>query len=226
MFRLAIRLLLFLLCLAGVAARAEVIGLGYPGANTAELDARFDSVLKLHPDWVVIFAGANDALNPQKFLAPDTSRKNLQDMLTRSHNAGVHVLVVSVHTPDLARLLQRHRPDEYGSAPPERRVAAFNRMLERLAQQNNIGLVDFNRTMHANGGPSTALSTDGLHLTRAGYALLASAVRAKLPANLPASAKVVCFGDSLTYGIGVRAPGSATESDDTYPAQLRALLRR
>jgi lysophospholipase L1-like esterase len=218
--------IVFALLLIGVAANAQVINLGFPGANTAELEAGFSSVLALHPRIIVIMAGANDALNPAKLLPPDVSRKYLQAMATRTHAAGAQVMLVTLHDPDLTRLLSRHAPTEYGDRPPEQRVFELNRVLREVARQNGILLVDFHAVLHANGGATIALSTDGLHLTRKGYALLASAVRAQLPQHVLASDTIVCFGDSLTYGIGVRAPGGAPETDGTYPAQLHALLMR
>jgi lysophospholipase L1-like esterase len=217
--------LVAVLLLIGVAANAQVINLGIPGANTAELDARFDSALLLHPKIVVLMAGANDALNPAKLLPPQDSREHVQAMATRARAAGVPLVLVTVHDPDYARLLARHALAEYGDTPPQQRISELNRVLRQVARKNGIPLVDFHAVVAANGGPTPRLSTDGLHLTRSGYALLASAVCAHLPRHLPDSATIVCFGDSLTYGTGVRAAGDAPETNDTYPAQLRVLLR-
>ena len=221
-------LLLFILVfpLMGSCAGGEVISLGFPGENTTELDARFDRVLALHPTWIVIMAGGNDALNPAKFVAPEISRKNLLDMISRSRAAGAHVVLVTVHQPDLVRLLKRHAIADYGKTPPAERLAALDDVVSALAAGEGVSLADFRSTLLANGGPNLRLSTDGVHLTRAGYGLLASTVRAKLPRHILSSDTIVCFGDSLTYGIGVRAPGDSPETSDTYPAQLRALLAR
>jgi acyl-CoA thioesterase I len=214
------------LLLIGVAANAEVINRGFPGANTVELEARFNSVLMLHPKIVVLMGGANDALNPAKLLPAEVSRERIQAMVTRARASGVLLVLVTVHAPDLGRLLARHAPAEYGDLPPQKRISALNQALREVASKNGIPLVDFQAVMEANGGSTPRLSTDGLHLTRSGYALLASAVCARLPPHITASDTIVCFGDSLTYGIGVRAPGDAPEATDTYPAQLRALVGR
>ncbi len=76
------------------------------------------------------------------------------------------------------------------------------------------------------GEQNVELSTDGVHLTAKGYGILASAVRAQLPKHLRADATILCFGDSLTYGIGVRPPNSLLETGNSYPEQLRALLNK
>jgi acyl-CoA thioesterase-1 len=201
-----------------------VINLDFPGANTAELAARFDSALKMHPKIVVVMAGANDALNPAKLLPPEASRKNLEFMVTRANDTGVQIVLVNLHDPDFARLLARHKLTEYGDTPPEQRVSDINRVLREVALVSGIALGDFHAVLEGKGGATVALSTDGLHLMRDGYALLASAVHTQLPEHDPDSDTIVCFGDSLTYGIGVRAE-NAPETDDTYPAKLRALLR-
>jgi acyl-CoA thioesterase I len=226
MIRRGTGLVVAVLLLIGVAANAQVLNLGFPGANTAELDARFDSALLLHPKIVVLMAGANDALNPARLLPPEVSREHVQAMAKRARAAGVQLVLVTVHDPDFGRLLARHALAEYGDTPPQRRISELNQVLREVARKNGIPLVDFRAVMEANGGPTPRLGTDGLHLTRSGYALLASAVCAHLPSHLPPSATIVCFGDSLTYGTGVRDPGNAPETDDTYPAQLRVLLRR
>jgi acyl-CoA thioesterase I len=215
-----------ILIAAGSAVNGQVINDGFPGENTAELDARFATVLGMHPNIVVLMAGTNDALNTAKLLGLDVSRANVQDMITRAHDAGVKLVLVTVHAPDVERLFTRHKAADYGNNPPLQRVAALNDMLRAVAHQNAIPLVDFATVLAANGGATPGLSTDGVHLTRSGNGLLASAVYAELPKPLSPSTRIVCFGDSLTYGTGVRAPGNAPETDDTYPAQLRVLLQR
>lgn len=69
------------------------------------------------------------------------------------------------------------------------------------------------------------MSTDGVHLTAKGYALLAATVRKALPEHIDSGSAILCIGDSLTYGIGVRPAGGGPEGTVTYPAQLQFLLR-
>jgi acyl-CoA thioesterase-1 len=85
-------------------------------------------------------------------------------------------------------------------------------------------LVPFNAILRNAGGANNDLSTDGVHLTAKGYALLAQAIRKQLPKQLPANTTILCFGDSITYGIGVRPANNAPETPETYPSQLRTLL--
>lgn len=219
----------FLLCLTlamPLSAQLRVINDGFPGENTDELDARLDGALsEFKPEYVVVFTGSNDALNDKKFLPASESGIHLQHMAERIKAQGAQVVMVTVHAPDVARLMQRHRPEVYGDAPPLKRLALVNAQIQRVAKLEHAPLVPFAAVLRDAGGANMELSTDGVHLTARGYGLLAGAVRAKLPAHLPANATILCFGDSLTYGIGVRPPNSVAETPETYPAQLRAMLR-
>lgn len=219
-------LLLALLSAFSANAQTRVINSGFPGSNTAELDARLARALQeFKPTYVVLFAGANDALNEKKFLTPRQTGIHLVAMVRRIENAGAKVVMVTVHDPDVIRLMERHNPQTYAGISPLKRLERVNVRVRETAQCNRTLLVPFHEVLQKAGGANTKLSTDGVHLTAKGYGVLATAVRAKLPKHLAANATVLCFGDSLTYGIGVRPPNNAPEPATTYPAQLRALLR-
>lgn len=207
-------------------AQPRVINEGFPGSNTAELDARLDRALQeFKPTYVVLFVGANDALNEKKFLTPRQTGIHLVAMVQRIEDTGANVVMVTVHDPDVVRLMKRHNPEAYGGTPPLKRLAMVNDRVRDTARRHHAALVPFHKVLRKAGGANTELSTDGVHLTAKGYGMLAAAVRAKLPKHLAANAIVLCFGDSLTYGIGVRPPNNAPEPATTYPAQLRVLLR-
>jgi lysophospholipase L1-like esterase len=211
---------------AAHATAPKVINLGYPGFNTAELDARLDDALQMtKPKYVILMAGANDALNDKKFLSAEQTRLHLQAMVRRAQASGATVILVTTHDPDLKRLLQRHRPEDYGASSPLERLAVVNAIVVAVAAQQNVTVVDFHKTLAQAGGATADLSTDGVHLTAKGYGMLARAVRAKLPEEIPARDTILCFGDSLTYGVGVRAINSE-ETPLTYPLQLRQLLQK
>lgn len=204
----------------------KVINIGYPGFNTAELDAKLDEALQIaKPKYVILMAGANDALNPRKFLLPEQTRLHLEAMTRRAQASGATVILVTTHDPDLERLLQRHHLEDYGSSSPLERLAIVNAAVVAVAAQQRVTVVDFHTTLAQAGGATKDLSTDGVHLTAKGYGMLAQAVRARLPEKILAQDTVLCFGDSLTYGQGVRAPNSE-ETPLTYPSQLRQLLQK
>ncbi|HEY8996470.1 MAG TPA: GDSL-type esterase/lipase family protein [Edaphobacter sp.] len=216
--------MLFAFTAPGIAA-VRVFNEGVPGESSAEVDSRLDTALKRYaPQYVVIFVGMNDAVNDKKFLPPGTTAEHVAAMIHRSQVAGAEVVLVSVHEPDVARLLQRHKVAVYGDTSPAERIRRLNWTLEQTARQNHASLADFHSTLIKVGGPTQEWSTDGVHLTARGYALLAKTVLSSLPRHMADNASVLCIGDSLTYGIGVRPAGGMTESDQTYPAVLQRFL--
>ena len=172
---------------------------------------------------MVLFVGMNDAVNEKRFLSPNETGQNVTRMLQAALSAHAIPLLVTVHDPDVARLMQRHSPQTYGDRPPDARIADLNRALLRAVARTHTQVVDFHEVLKHAGGANLALSTDGVHLTRAGYRLLAQAVAVKLPSSAR-TGKILCVGDSLTYGTGVRAAGAPDADSDSYPQQLKALL--
>jgi lysophospholipase L1-like esterase len=65
---------------------------------------------------------------------------------------------------------------------------------------------------------------DGLHPTRDGYRLIAQEVYRYLKQHqlLKKNRRIICFGDSITYGAFM--DGKGTAEGDTYPAFLKNLL--
>lgn len=87
-------------------AQVKVVNEGVPGENSVEVDARLDRVLaQVKPQYVVIFVGMNDAVNDHKFLQPHETELHVSVMVKRSRAAGAQVILVSVHEPDVVRLL-------------------------------------------------------------------------------------------------------------------------
>jgi acyl-CoA thioesterase-1 len=206
-------------------AAMKVINRGIPGQTTAEIDARTEAELnRYNPDVVVLFAGMNDAVNDRKFLSPASSRAHLESVVRKCRQRGSRVVLITVHQPDITRLMQRHKPETYGDRPPQQRIRELNAEILSVVAQNNLPVVDFASLLKEHGGPTTEWSTDGVHLTAKGYALLAQAVFKQLQ-RLGDTQIVLCLGDSLTFGIGVRKPESS-ETSETYPGTLSSLAAK
>jgi lysophospholipase L1-like esterase len=221
--RLLPLLLLFVSSTATVRA-ADVCNAGFPGENSKQVLQRLPQALALcnSPAEVVIFVGMNDAVNEKQFLRPDQTEDAITHMLRLTHAAHAKALVVTVHYPDEVRLMQRHAPESFGGMTPAQRIDATNRALRKAAKLGGARVVDFQAALARAGGASASLSTDGVHLTRTGYGLLAKTVATALPRKVYRS--VLCVGDSLTFGVGVRAVTEPDAGSDSYPQQLRALL--
>ena len=213
-------------------SQARVINAGVPGENSTELRAAFAASLsQWHPGFITMYIGMNDAVNEKKFVPVKVFRANLKAMLDDSRKAHAVPLLVTIHHVDEGRVLKRHLASSYGDRSPNHRIDALNTVITALAREQGVALADFNGVLEKAGGANERLSPDGVHLNAPAYGLLATAVRTALPRQLQGGTTVLCLGDSLTFGIGVRpADGGEADVDGvrylTYPAQLEKLLRR
>ena len=210
---------------ATIVCAATVCNAGFPGENSAQILQRLPQALAdcANPAEVVVFVGMNDAVNEKRFLREDQTEEAVAQMLRLIAAAHAKALIVTVHYPDDTRLMQRHSLESFGGFTSAQRIDETNLALRKAARSGGAGIVDFHSALARAGGASARLSTDGVHLTRAGYGILANLVAEALSGNV-ADGKVLCLGDSLTYGIGVRAAGSRDTGSDSYPQQLARKL--
>jgi len=140
--------------------RARVQISGVCGELTAEMVERFErDVVRHRPAWVVILGGTNDLgwnLQPAEIL------RNLTAMYERAAVAGIRVAAVTV--PSI-RGFDDHIPRRH----------ELNALIADSCARGNLPCVDF---FTATAEPGThrlaaPYSNDGLHLTTAGYDLLA-----------------------------------------------------
>lgn len=201
-------------------AGPQIVNAGIPGQNSSDGRARFGrDVLAVHPSVLLLYFGGNDALNPGAFVALDTYEANMAWMVDQALAHGIVPVVATVLHVDTDRLLAQHQTTAPGEAPNDL-IDRYNRVLLSVARERQVAVADFAQALDAAGGPTLAMSTDGLHLTAAGNGLLARAFFQVMPLEIHRG--VVCLGDSLTYGVPLRTP--TQESKETYPAQLERLL--
>jgi lysophospholipase L1-like esterase len=207
------------------AKATDVCNVAFPGENTQQLLSRLpDALSACHgAATAVLFVGMNDAVNDKRLLRPDQTYANVSAMLKELTTRHVAVIVLTLHTPDINRLLQRHSASDYGKTSPNQRIDDTNQEIRNAATEAGARIADFHAVIERAGGATQEISTDGVHFNRVGYRLLAETVMASLPPSARTQ-KILCFGDSLTYGIGVRAAGSAKDNPDTYPQQLKRIL--
>ena len=212
----------------------SVINAGVGGNNTRALLARVDAdVLAHQPSLVIVMVGTNDSLNSGALVPLDEYRANLEALVERITQAGSRVLLATVAPFHLPSLLTRHRVESYGDLPPAQRHARVNDLIRDCARRRALPLAEVNTVFSVLGNigeEETCLLrnrancgvADGVHPTAQGYAIIAAVLyQAILDHQLPA-ARVVCFGDSITYGAAIRGEGTATGL--TYPARLAELL--
>ena len=113
-------------------------------------------------------------------------------------------------------------------------VLTFAQTVHDVAKAHQIPVADFhalltNRELVSEAessvlrNPANSRSNDGVHPTAAGYELLAELVTEAIRENDLDASKVICFGDSITFGAGMK--GAGTSEGETYPAKLRSHLQ-
>lgn len=136
----------------------HVVNAGLSGETTAGGLRRLDWILRQRVDILVIKLGGNDGL---RGLDPETSRSNLEAMITRVRDRHPNARIV------LAGL---QMPANMG-ATYARRFAA---MYPELARQKQITLIPF--LLEGVGGVPELNQPDGIHPTAEGHRIIAETV--------------------------------------------------
>lgn len=226
---------------ASHAGAQTVVNSGVPGRNSSEGLRDLPKVLESPADHLVILFGMNDALNSAKLVEPKKFRQNLQKMIDLSRKQGAKtVTLVTLHPVNESYLQERH-PKHPAFGRLQEHVQEYNQAIQEVAQESDCLLVDWRTELLRKSpgetvedavadrqesllrGTENSDDRDGLHLTAKGYQLLAAAVEKRLREHLAPDDKIVCFGDSLTFGSHMH--GEGTTHGDTYPAALQRLLK-
>ena len=224
--------LLFALILPASAGQTEVINAGVNGNNSRQLLARLDSAVIAHqPDVVVIGGGTNDAINSRNAIELDEYLTNVQTMVEQCREAGLDVVLITAIPCVDSYVLQRHPASFFKGRAPSVKVQAYVESLLNLGKKLNVPVINLYELYRENGeigeGESSWIQNeansgrrDGVHPTAVGYKAIAEAVYQSLAIRSVAPARIICLGDSITFGAGARTK----ETDDSYPARLSALL--
>lgn len=216
-----------LLC-SGNCFAAEVINAGRGGHRSSQLLKRLErDVLSKHPTTVVLMVGTNDRLNSGGFIDIHAYRKNVASLIEQIQAGGARVVLMTPPTCIPELLFTRHEAQKYADQSPVERMREVRTVLLKLAREKQVPVIDFHDYLIEQKiaddsktsvirNPANSGVKDGVHLTPAGYQLLAKLVAEKLEAEKMDVSKVICFGDSLTKG----------SKQANYPAYLQALLTK
>lgn len=231
---------LFAILLLGLSAytvdSGNVLNKGIPGNSTKDLLIRIsDDVIAFKPDIVVLLIGTNDLLNTRKMVTVADYYINMDRLADSLLTYNIHLVVVSPPTVDTLYLYKRHEASLY-PVPPMRLLETARDTIETLCHKKNLLFVDLYAHLAMMGIPRheedhiirnrmNSGDHDGIHFTIEGNRLLAQLVYAKLTENFRElrKMKVICFGDSITFGVYMKGRGTA--EGDTYPAVLKRLIQ-
>jgi len=212
---------------------ATLINAGIGGNTTAEMLARLDrDCLSHRPDLVILLAGTNDCCNSGKLRDPADTAATYAELAERIYVVSRLVLVTppAVHPPYLKT---RHPDAAYGSMPALERLRRARAALFALAEARGVPCVDLAAITAGAGligtdprcwlmNEANAAKTDGVHPTAEGYRGIAAAIGAVVLALRPRPERIVCLGDSITFGQGV--PGAGGVDGENWPAWLGRML--
>ncbi len=216
-------------------ATAEVFNAGKGGASTTNLLGKslLNKALKQKPQLTILMAGTNDMLNSGKLATYQKYEANLNKLLDILKKNNSKVILMTMPPCSETLLLMRHKKEKYPE-PPAKRIEKGNAIIKKIAKDRKIPLVDvyamFTAVTKDQDSKASLLRNlanvkikDGVHPRMEGYKIIAEAVAQTIKKNNLPTGRIVCFGDSITYGAGMKGAGTAT--GDTYPGQLAKLLK-
>ena len=131
----------------------RVVNAGVSGDTTAGGLRRVDWVLRARPEIVILALGANDGLRGQP---PQTTRANLEAIVTRLQTAGARVLLAGMRMPP-----------NYG----EEFTRQFEAVFPAVARRANVALLPF--LLDGVAADPRLNQADGLHPNAAGHRVIA-----------------------------------------------------
>jgi acyl-CoA thioesterase-1 len=140
----------------------RVVNAGISGNTTKDGLDRVDDVLALKPALVIVAFGGNDGL---RGLPIDSTRKNLDQIVSRLQHAGTKVVLGGITLPP-----------NYGADY----IRQFNEIYASLAKQYHVPLLPF--LLQDVYGAAGSMQADGIHATAQGNRQVA---RNLLPLLLP-----------------------------------------
>ncbi|HVI44803.1 MAG TPA: GDSL-type esterase/lipase family protein [Chitinophaga sp.] len=219
-------------CLVSCISRQYmVLNKGIGGNNTNDLLKRLDrDVVAERPDLVVIMVGTNDMVNSGKWTTYTRFTDNYRQIIRKLKTEKISMVLMSPPPVDTGYIFKRHERVLYHEQP-NARLDSIDCIIRMLAAENHVHFIDINNVFKQYSSPSRDAHSlvinslnygreDGVHPTKDGYRIIASQVFEYLQHHhlLKKNRKIVCFGDSITYGAFMA--GAGTAEGDTYPAFL------
>ncbi len=144
---------------------------GIGGQTTPQMLLRFrQDVIDLRPTIVVILAGTNDIAGNTGPMTLEEIRNNIQSMVQLAKANQIFPIVCSV----LPAFDYPWRP----GLEPNIKIPKLNAMLKEMAMEEKAMYLDYFSKMADNrNGLPAALTTDEVHVTKAGYDIMESLVK-------------------------------------------------
>ena len=214
----------------------DVIHAGYPGDNTRAMLKRMDKDVLIHaPTAVTIQCGTNDSVNPRAFVPVDEFSGNLTEIIARIKNkTNAEILLIAPPPCISSEVVIRYKfPDEYKNTDLNIKLKEYVDRMGNTATENKIPFINLFTLF--SGKKRIGLTQDslirnklnsgiedGAHPTEEGYLLIGKTVYNNLITEGFDCTRLVCFGDSLTFGYPYG--GMGTLEGNNFPAAVSRLL--
>ena len=213
--------------------QVTVFNAGYSGNNTADLLARIDKDVFSHkPQLVILLIGTNDMLNERNRLTMAEFERNYRKLI-RNIKRSSRLVLMTIPPVNSGYIVKRKPQLNFTGNEPEELVDSANAVIKRLAFRNHCTLIDLHKILTGCGGSNVSKESlfqneansgidDGVHPTYDGYRVIASAVFQTIRTKWPRAVRIVCFGDSITFGYRMKGAGSS--HGRSYPGILQAMF--
>lgn len=143
-----------------------IVDRGISGQTTAQMLVRFrQDVIALKPQAVHIMAGTNDIAGNTGAATMEAVLGNIQSMAELAKAHGIKVIIASIPPAGSFPWAQDKKP------VPQ--IAAMNHWLADYARASGFTYIDYHGAMaQADGAMKPGLADDGVHPTKAGYAIM------------------------------------------------------
>jgi len=224
-------IVIFLFVLYPFIGNSQVINAGIGGNNTKDLLRRINKdVISQKPDLTILMVGTNDMLNSRKMTTYALYTERLTEIVKDIKSTGSKLILMSPPPVDSAYLFLRHDRKLYTQAPNEM-MDSVSKIMHKVAKENGvyffnlykefvkIGVPDHGKDMFIRN-PLNSGAKGGVHPTDLGYHFIAYNLYCYLKKNhlLQKGIKIICFGDSITYGSCSKGGGTITGNN--YPSYL------
>lgn len=203
-----------------------ILNSGIGGNNTVDLLGRIEKDCLAHkPDMTLLMIGTND-MHSKKFVSFSEYEKNLREIIKRILAAKSQIMLMTILPLHEPYLFTRHDASFYEPDGVKKKLDERNQLIRKIADEYQLHFLDTHHVFTSIGdvgeGPTSLIQnvinskkTDGLHPTPEGYRTMAVAIYEALIRTKASYKRLVCFGDSITFGGG---------GETSYPAYLKRLL--
>ncbi|MFP6872431.1 MAG: GDSL-type esterase/lipase family protein [Verrucomicrobiales bacterium] len=146
---------------------------GISGHKSNQMLARLENhVLRHKPNWMTLSCGVNDVWHGKRGVDLESYKKNITEIVNRAQKAGVKVMLLT------STMIN----EDQGNAMNQK-LAGYNDFIKALAREKKCLLADLNadmqaalKTFPADSPKGKQLTSDGVHMNKAGNIMMARGV--------------------------------------------------